>query len=193
MDFTTIISIIIIGFSLAMDAFIVSICDGIAFGKTKKRKLIIIPILFAFFQALMPFLGFFLATFVYQYIELIFPKISFALLLIVSGKMLIDGFKDLAYPKCDIISEKKMKLSEIIMQSIATSIDAFAVGISLLSLSNNQTIYLHIGIIFLITFIMCLFGIILGRQFLKLFKGRNEFANILAGIMLFIIACQMIV
>ena len=57
MDFTTIISIVIIGFSLAMDAFIVSICDGIAYGKNKKRKLIIVPILFAFFQALMPFLA----------------------------------------------------------------------------------------------------------------------------------------
>ena len=87
------IEIFLIGVGLSMDAFAVSICKGLSMKKVKKRDVFIIALFFGGFQALMPFIGWFLGKGFESYITSIDHWIAFILLGIIGGKMLIDGIK----------------------------------------------------------------------------------------------------
>ena len=87
------IEIFLIGVGLSMDAFAVSICKGLSMQKVKKRDVFIIALFFGGFQALMPFIGWFLGRGFESYITSIDHWIAFILLSIIGGKMLIDGIK----------------------------------------------------------------------------------------------------
>lgn len=195
MTFNIILMIFILSISISVDAFLVSIVDAIVYNKIHRKKLIIIPIIFAFFHALMPLLGYFLASLIYGHIVNILHKVSFALILIVASKMLFDGLKPIDLDENQQIKKKhkrKIKIIDILFQAIATSIDAFAVGISLLKISNNFTIGFHISIILIVTFSIFVFGIFLGKKLYKIFKGKDNVANIVASFGLFLIAILMV-
>lgn len=200
MDLETIAKIILFGIALAMDAFAVSITDGLIYSDINKKKSFFIAATFGIMQALMPVIGFFAVEIVSlivgnsgstQAIEIfgiVITWVSFALLLFIGGKMLIEGIIEIRKPA----EEKKTKLfsiKEVLIMGVATAIDAMAVGVSLhAGLSTNVTIWLHVSIICVITFGISLIGLFLGKQILKLLKGKTEISVILGGCILILLA-----
>ncbi|MBR4236971.1 manganese efflux pump [bacterium] len=192
--------IILLGIALSMDAFAVSITDGLIYRDIDKKKSFFIASLFGFMQALMPLIGYFLVEIISIIVgetagesagitmSKIVTWVSFSLLLLIGFKMIIDSIKEINKPQ----EEKNMKLfsyKEVIYFSFATAIDALGAGVALHSnLSTNTTIYLHISIIFIITFIFSLIGLFLGRQIERILKGKYEITSIIGGTILIILA-----
>ena len=200
MDLETIIKIILFGVALAMDAFAVSITDGLIYSDINKKKIFFIAATFGLMQALMPVIGYFAVeiislivgnsgsdTAVNVFKEVI-TWVSFGLLLFIGGKMIFEGIREINKP----IEEKRDKLfsiKEVLIMGVATAIDAMAVGVSLhAGLSNNFTIWLHVSIICVITFGLSLIGLFLGKQILKLLKGKTEISVIIGGSILVLLA-----
>ncbi|MDE5722439.1 MAG: manganese efflux pump MntP family protein [Clostridia bacterium] len=199
MIFGIILSVILSGISLAMDAFAVSICDGMVYRNLNKRKGVLIPITFGAFQAVMPIIGF--------YVGLAFNKIdvfdefdhwiAFALLFVIGAKMIYDGIEELR-SKEEELKIKEFSFPEVLVQGVATSIDALFVGFSLNSIlegaSNVQLwAWISVCIIGVITFAISLIGIIIGVNFGKLFKKKASIAEIVGGVVLIGIGLKILI
>ena len=140
-----IIEIVVIGTGLAMDAFAVSICKGLSMKNMNWQKTIIIALYFGIFQALMPALGYLLGSTVNSFVESVDHWITFGLMTIIGVNMIKDSFDDEIEKRNDSIDIKTM-----ILLSIATSLDALAVGITFAFYDVNLIIaILIIGIIIL--------------------------------------------
>ena len=200
MTFEIIIQIILFGVALAMDAFAVSITDGLIYSDINKKKIFFIAATFGLMQALMPVIGYYAVELISLLVGssgsndaihvfgIVVTWASFGLLLLIGGKMLIEGIIEVRKPEEQ--KEKKLfSIKEVLIMGIATAIDAMAVGVSLHSgLSNNLTIWLHIVIIGAITFGICLIGLFLGKQILRLLKGKTEISVIIGGCILILLA-----
>ena len=200
MTLEIIAQIILFGIALAMDAFAVSITDGLIYSDINKKRIFFIAGTFGIMQALMPAIGYFAVELIKTIVgssgsndaihifETIITWVSFALLLFIGGKMLVEGIVEIKKPA----EEKQSKLfsvKEVLVMGVATAIDAMAVGVSLHSgLSTNLTIWLHIAIIGVITFGISLIGLFLGKQILKLLKGKTEISVIIGGCILVLLA-----
>lgn len=186
--------VILLGISLAMDAFAVSITDGMCYGKLNKGKAVTIPLTFGIFQLGMPLAGFFLGTLFIQYIDSFDHYVAFGLLLIIGGKMVLDGIKELR-SKEESVQAKKFSYPEVMLQGVATSIDALAVGISMLSMTGvtNKNIFLFVGIIGVVTFLISLVGLVIGRKIGKLFANKACIAEIIGGIVLIAIGIKVLI
>ncbi|MGC9325578.1 MAG: manganese efflux pump MntP family protein [Desulfomonilia bacterium] len=168
-------TIVFIAIGLAMDAFAVSITSGATMGKLGIRHAFRIALFFGGFQALMPVIGYLSGLSVRHYLEEIDHWIAFGLLLGIGCKMIYESvFLDDAEKKPD-----PTNLIVLIGLSVATSIDALAVGISL-SLIKIEIIVPAV-IIGLITFSLSLLGIYLGKQLGHLFERKIE---VLGGLIL---------
>lgn len=197
MTFAILLSIVLSGLSLAMDAFAVSICDGMVYRDLNKRKGMIIPTTFGLFQALMPIIGFYIGLAFSNYIDAFDHWIAFALLLVIGGKMIFDGVKELLSKK-EELTPKKFSVVEVLLQGIATSIDALAVGFTLNSMlsgvSNVQLLaWISVGIIGAITFTISLVGLIIGVKFGQLFKKKASVAEIVGGVVLIGIGLKILI
>ena len=195
MTLAIIIEVILLGIALSMDAFAVSVTDGLIYTDLNKKKIFAITGTFAIMQALMPLIGYWLVELVVHFIgenkgtevanviSLVMAWTAFSLLLIIGGKMIIESIIDM---KRKIIKHHKtFSYKEVFIMGIATSIDALATGFALKAgISSNSTIWLHVSIILVITFAICLAGILLAKQIHKLLKGHHEIANLIGGIIL---------
>lgn len=200
MSLEIILEIILFGVALAMDAFAVSVTDGLIYSDINKKKSFFIAGVFAFMQALMPLIGFFaieLVTYLVgetggieagRILSIVVTWVAFALLLFIGGKMFIEGIKEIRKPQEEKES-KKFSIKEVLIMGVATAIDALAVGVSLHSgISTINTIWLHVAIIMVITFVICLIGLFLSSFFMKLFKGKYEVTEVIGGIILISLA-----
>lgn len=178
------IEIFLIGVGLSMDAFAVSICKGLSMQKVKKRDVFIIALFFGGFQALMPFIGWFLGRGFESYITSIDHWISFILLSIIGGKMLIDGIKA---EDDEDEGEFKLDLKELFLLAIATSIDALAVGITFAFL--DYPIVECMSIIGCTTFIISFIGVYIGKVFGSKYEHKAEIAG---GIILIVIGLKIL-
>ena len=204
MTFEIIIEIILLGIALSMDAFAVSVTDGLTYSDINKKKSFFIAGVFGFMQALMPLIGFFLVEGISSIVgesggenagkimSDVVSWVAFSLLIFIGGKMLIEGIRDLKKPE----EEKESKLfsfKEVFYFGFATAIDALGTGVALHSgLSNNYKIWLHVSIIMVITFSISLIGLFLGNRITKLLKGKFEITQIIGGIILIILAVWII-
>ena len=145
----SIIEIALIGVGLAMDAFAVSICKGLAMRRMNYKKAIIIAAFFGVFQALMPALGYVLGTTFANKIAAIDHWIAFILLALIGANMI----KEALSSDDDECQDDSLRLGDLIMLSIATSIDALAVGITFAFF--NVSLLLSVSMIGIITFIIC--------------------------------------
>lgn len=172
-----IIEIVLIGLSLSMDAFTISICKGIK-DNNIKNGLITISF-FALFQFIMPILGFYIGNILSDKIINYHSYFS-SILLIVIGILMI---------KSDKIDEinNKFNYKELFLLSIATSIDALVIGISFSFIKEN--IFTSSIIIGIITFIICFIGYYIGSLFNK---KAHQYANIIGGIILIIIGIKLL-
>lgn len=189
-----ILEIFLIGVSLSMDAFAVSICDGMIYSDLNKKKGAVMPITFGLFQAAMPLIGFFLGTLFLEYIETYDHWVAFILLLIIGGKMIFDGIKEIRHPDVEI-ERKKFSVGEVVIQGIATSIDALAVGISMLAMDGitKITVWGYAAFIGAITFCISLVGVVIGRKVGKLFKNKASIAEIVGGVVLIAIGLKILI
>ena len=189
-----ILQIMLIGVSLAMDAFAVSITNGMCYGDLNKRKGATIPLTFGIFQAVMPLAGFFLGTLFIGYIDAFDHYVAFGLLLIIGGKMVLDGIKELR-SEDEQIKIKKFSYPEVLLQGVATSIDALAVGISMLSMTGitNVNVFGFVSIIGVETFIISLAGLIIGKKIGKLFANKASIAEIIGGLVLIGIGLRILI
>ena len=200
MSIEIIIQILLLAIALSMDAFAVSITDGLIYQDINKKKALFIALTFGSMQGLMPLIGYWLVELVEflvnegsagsasKIMSLIVVWTAFALLLFLGGKMRIEGI--LALKKKE--EEKPVKLfsyKEVLFFGLATSIDALGSGVALHSgLSNNITIFIHISIIIVVTFVISLLGVLLGHKIEKLLKGKVEITSIIGGCILLILA-----
>lgn len=200
MDFRIIVEVILLGIALSMDAFAVSVTDGLIYTNLNKRKAATIAGTFALMQALMPLIGYWIIELVIfligeqrgadiaNIISLTLTWTAFGLLLLIGGKMIIESIISIRKEEKEE-SVKLFSYKEVFIMGIATSIDAFATGFALhAGISNNLTVWLHVSLILLITLVICLIGIVLARQIHKLLKGRYEIANLIGGVILVALA-----
>ena len=176
----------LIGVGLAMDAFAVSVCKGLAMDKVNKKQAVVIGLYFGGFQALMPFIGWFLGVSFQKYITSIDHWIAFILLVFIGGKMILEAVKD---PDIEEIREKDPPLDhkEMLMLAVATSIDALAVGITFAFL--DTPIVEAVVIIGVTTFALSVFGVFVGNFFGTKYKKKAEIAG---GIILILIGVKIL-
>ncbi len=181
MNFT---SLLFISVGLAMDAFAVSLTEGLALKKLHIQHILKIAFIFGFFQAIMPLLGWLIGGMFYSKISQYDHWIAFVLLALIGGKMLLEARENQKCKtdgKCDISSN-------ILILGIATSIDALAVGFSF-SLMKGLNIYSTIFIIGIITFIISSVGVYLGNKVGQLLGYKAEYAG---GIILVGMGCKIL-
>ena len=169
MSFT---SLFFISVGLAMDAFAVSLSEGIYLRKLCVKSILRVALVFGVFQGIMPFLGWAIGGLFYDKIARYDHWIAFGLLLSIGIKMIIDAR---GFGKCDIHGNCK-KPSNIIVLGLATSIDALAVGFSF-SLLPGLNIYFSIGVIGIITFVLSSLGVYLGNKVGQLLGAKAEYAG----------------
>ena len=184
-----VITNIMLGIGLSMDAFSVSLANGLNEPCMKKRKMFCIAGMFAFFQALMPMLGWIcIHTIVehFRVFEKMIPWIALILLSIIGGKMLIEGIKNKNCNQCD---SPGIGLFGLIVQGIATSIDALSVGFTIANHDLISALTASI-IIASVTLAICLCGVIIGKKAGTTLSGK---AGILGGIILIVIGIEIFV
>lgn len=179
------ISIIILSFALALDAFSISITWGLTLKVCKIKQALWIALFFGGFQAIMPILGWIAGIRLQLIISQLAPWVAFLLLLAIGLKMIYESIKmeEEAEPKCNIFSFKKL-----FVLAIATSIDAFAVGVTFALLS--MSIWFPIVMIGLITFLLSLLGVYAGKKIGHLFESKIE---ILGGIILILLGFKILI
>lgn len=164
MSFFTLFTLAI---GLAMDAFAVSVCKGLALKKMSLKKAFITGAYFGLFQAGMPVIGYFLGISFRDYITSIDHWISFGLLVFLGIKMIREALKNEACSTNDSVAFRVM-----IVLAVATSIDALAVGITFAFLNVNLVV--AVSLIGIVTFLLSMIGVRLGHIFGARYKRAAE-------------------
>ena len=178
-----------IGVAYAMDAFSVSLANGLSEPKMKKRKMAGIAGVFSAFQFAMPMIGWICVSTIAQQFkafEKFIPWIALALLGYIGGKMLIEGIK--TRNECSI-ERPAVGFGALIVQGIATSIDALSGGFTIAHYNVFEALISCI-IIAVVTFVICYVGIIIGKKSGTCLAGK---ANILGGVILLAIGLKIFI
>ncbi len=177
------IEIVFIALGLAMDAFAVSVCKGLALGRLKAKHLLIVGAWFGGFQALMPLIGYYLGTTFSSYIQSFDHYIAFVLLTIIGVNMIREA---LEADSCES-NAASLGFVTMLMMAVATSIDALAVGVTFAFYELN--IWLTVLIIGVITLLMSALGVKIGNLFGTRYKRKAEIAG---GSILIILALKLL-
>lgn len=178
--------IFLIGVGLSMDAFAAAVCKGLNQKKFNIKNGFIIALFFGGFQALMPFLGWALGKQFEKYITSIDHWIAFILLGFIGGKMIYEALTEKEETQESAVREI-LDLKEILVLSVATSIDALAVGITFAFLTVN--IASSVTLIGLTTFVISFAGFVIGNKFGAKYQNKAE---LLGGIILVLIGFKIL-
>ncbi len=179
---------VLLGVGLAMDAFSVSLANGLNEPTMKMKKMCGIAGVFAFFQAVMPMIGWICVHTVIQYFkafEKCIPWIALVLLLFLGGKMLITGVRS----KEDEIERTEIGVGSLLIQGVATSIDALSVGFTIAEYDLLMAFVCAL-IIATVTFAVCMSGLAVGKRFGTKFSNK---ATILGGVILIVIGLEIFI
>lgn len=179
---------ILLGVGLAMDAFSVSLANGLNEPAMKKKRMGMIAGVFAVFQAIMPMIGWGCVHTILQYFkvfEKFIPWIALVLLLFIGGKMILDGIKN----NEEELEETKVGMGALMLQGIATSIDALSVGFTIADY-NVVMASVCAFIIAVVTFVICVVGLVIGKKFGTKISNR---AAIFGGCILIVIGLEIFV
>jgi len=182
----TIYSIIALAVALAMDAFAVSIATGAYLGNLHTRQIFRLSWHFGLFQAVMPVAGWFSGTTISGYIAACAHWVAFGLLVLIGSNMIRGAFSDGVE---EINKNDPTKGLSLVMLSVATSIDAFAAGLSL-SVLNVSIIY-PAAIIGITASGFTLIGLYLGSRFAGI-VFLKQYTELLGGIILYVIGVQIL-
>lgn len=181
MDFTIVflVNSVLLGVGLAMDAFSVSLANGLNEPKMKGKRMSLIALVFALFQSAMPLIGWICIHTLVQYFncfEKFVPWIALILLCYFGGSMLVEGIKN----KDEETEKKELGMGVLLIQGVATSIDALSVGFTIAEY-DFLLAFLCALIIAVVTFVICMIGLFFGKKFGTRFAGK---ASILGGVIL---------
>ncbi len=176
------LELILLSVGLAMDAFAVSVCKGLALQKIRIKHMLICGAWFGGFQALMPLLGWLLGSRFSRYIEKFDHWIAFILLALIGANMIREAVSG---KEEDV--DSSLKFGEMFLMAVATSIDALAVGVSFAFL--NVSIVPAVTCIGVITFVISAIGVKIGSIFGARYKARAEIAG---GVILIIIGLRIL-
>ncbi len=187
-DVTFVLTAMLLGVALAMDAFSVSLAGGLNEPKMKRERMCQIAGVFAGFQALMPILGYVLARTVASVLDVfdnLVPWIALILLSVIGGKMIYEGFHRNGDEELPAASAKLL-----VLQGIATSIDALSVGFTVFEEYDFFAAVVAALLIAAVTFAVCIAGLLIGRRLGTAFGGK---ATIVGGIILIVIGIRIFV
>ncbi|MDR2672698.1 MAG: manganese efflux pump MntP family protein [Coriobacteriales bacterium] len=179
-----IFEIVIIAVGLAMDAFAVSITLGLSCHRLGPKEVILPGLCFGFFQALMPAIGYFVGVYLATWIEGIDHWVILALLTLIGAKMIKDSRAKQPHEAPETM-DRPLRPARMLLLSLATSIDALAVGITFALLTVD--IYLAITIIGVLTCLIAMAGVIIGSIFSTRFRSKAELAG---GIILILVGAR---
>ena len=188
LGFSLIFNSILLGLGLAMDAFSVSLANGLNEPDMKKSKMTGVAGMFAVFQGLMPMIGWICVHTLLQYFqsfEKFIPWIALGLLGFIGGKMLVEGIRN----KDEEAEKIGVGFGALVVQGIATAIDALSVGFTIADYDLTSAIISAV-IIAVVTFGICLGGIIIGRKVGTKLAGK---AGIFGGAILIFIGIEIFV
>ena len=179
--------LLLIAVGLSMDAFAVSVTNGLCYKNVKFCWTLSMGLCFGLFQGAMPTIGYFLGSTFADYISTFDHYIALILLCFIGGKMLIDGVKR----KDDDIKATgaSIGLGILLVQGVATSIDALAVGVSFAMLPNVN-IVTAAGFIALVTFVLSIAAVFVGKKFGNLLNNK---AQIIGGLILIAIGIKIFI
>ncbi len=185
LDYLFFLESALLGVGLAMDAFSVSLANGLSEPCMKKRRMAGMAGVFAVFQALMPLIGWTCVHTIVQYFtkfEKFIPWIALVLLAFIGSKMLYDGIKG----EEDECGKTKIGFGALLLQGVATSIDALSVGFTIAEYDLKSAL-IAVSVIAAVTFIISMAGIFLGKKFGTRLAGK---AQIFGGIILMAIGIE---
>ena len=162
----------------------VTICNLVANPRLPRSRAFLMPLFFGLFQGLMPALGYFAGSLAHDFVEAYSGIIALVILGIVGGKMVWDGLHDDEDEELEAVRDH-VSITSILFQAVATSIDAFAVGITFAA--TNEPIFVDAGIIAACTFVLCLAMVAVGRRLGEHFGARAQIAG---GIVLILIGLR---
>lgn len=180
--FLFLVNSVLMGIGLAMDAFSVSLTNGLNENQMKIKRMCLIAGCFTFFQFIMPVLGWILVHTVSNYFEKfseLIPWIALFLLLYIGGKMLIEA----VHKSEEDENVNKLTFSVLILQGVATSIDALSVGFAIADYNFLMALASSV-IIAVVTFVICIGGLIIGKKAGTVLRRKAELLGgfILIGI-----------
>lgn len=175
------LELIAIALGLSMDAFAVAVSKGLCLRKVGFRNALITGLFFGGFQALMPLIGYFLGSQFEEYLTSVDHWIIFGLLALIGMNMILES------RNCKTEKHDTLNLKNLTILSLATSIDALAVGITFAFLHVN--IFEGVTVIGLITFVLSFAGVRLGSAFGARFRSKAEFAG---GVILLLIGTKIL-
>ena len=182
---------ILLGVGLAMDAFSVSLANGLHEPEMKTRRMCRIAGVFAFFQALMPMVGWICVHSIVQWFhafEKFIPWIALALLLFIGGHMLMEGLKH-ENEENEENEQTGVGFAVLMVQGVATSIDALSVGFTIAEYGLLMALVCSL-IIAAVTFVICMAGLIIGKKFGTKLSDK---ASILGGVILIVIGLEIFI
>ena len=186
MNVVFVLNSILLGAGLAMDAFSVSIANGLNEPHMPRSKMCRVAGTYAGYQFAMPMIGWFCVTTIkeiFSMFERFIPWIALILLLIIGGKMLLDGIRG---DEDGEESSGELGVKLLIVQGIATSIDALSTGFTTSAYSAFQA-FISSLIIAIVTFVICIAGVKIGKKFGVKLAGK---AQILGGVILILIGLK---
>lgn len=190
MDFLFIFNSMMLGVGLAMDAFSVSLTNGLNEPGMKKGRMSFIAGVYAFFQFAMPMLGWICVHTIVQYFrafEKMIPWIALFLLLYIGGKMLYEGIRGSSGG--DGAGPKELSFSILLLQGVATAIDALSVGFTIADYGAWMALCASL-IIAVVTFFICIGGLAIGKKVGTRLSGK---ASVLGGIILILIGIEIFI
>ena len=179
---------VLFGVGLAMDAFSVSMANGLAEPEMKKNRMCLIAGTFCFFQIAMPLLGWLCVHTIaelFSSFQRFIPWIALILLLYIGGKMLLEGFRGGESGE----GSPAVGFGELMVQGVATSIDALSVGFTISEYSFPEALAESL-IIGAVTFAICMGGLAIGKKFGTKLAGR---ASVLGGVILIAIGIEIFI
>ena len=181
----SIIELLLIGIGLSMDAFAVSVCKGLGMTKLNKKNAFMIALFFGGFQALMPWLGWFIGSRFQKYIEQFDHWIAFGLLVFIGGQMIYESLKE----KEEVETEgDQLDIGQLFLMAIATSIDALAIGVTF-ALLPGVNIWTSIALIGCTTFMISFAGVDIGFRFGNKYEKK---AQIVGGVILIVLGIKIL-
>jgi len=184
---------VLLGLGLSMDAFSISIANGLVEPGMKRTRMFQIASVYAVFQGLMPLIGWVLVKTVsvlFSSFEKLIPWIALILLLFIGGKMIIESIsKKSSDNKEEESKETKITWKLLFVQGIATSIDALSVGFTISDYSLLKALA-AVLVIAVVTLAMCMGGLVFGK---KIGNKFSSVATIIGGVILILIGVEIFV
>ncbi len=187
----SIIEILVLGVALSADAFAVTISNCFVYSSESRKRLLLMPLMFGLFQGLMPLAGYFVGGLAAEVIEKYSGIVTLVILGVIGGNMVREGIMAIRGGDDEEPEEgvgpvaKRLTFSALLVQAIATAIDAFAVGVSLRAQAVN--IVAAASIIACTTAVCCCIALVIGRRLGKILGDRAE---VVGGIVLLIIGIK---